>query len=146
MVGPSAPSARRQMALDGEERCRPGGRAAILGDLGSLERRAGRDLVQLSEGKGKGCCASDEWRHRLPRELVEFCPWRCSTASGHPHSHKLTQPEAPLLEERYSLNIRAAPSHRGHLPVLILPATACSTARVLPQQHHSSASCPTTSH
>jgi len=42
------------MTPDGEERRRPEGRAAILGDLGRLGRRAGRDLVQFSEGKGKG--------------------------------------------------------------------------------------------
>jgi len=48
------------MTPDGEERRQPGGHAAIPGDLGRLERRAGRDLVQLSEGKGKGCCAGDE--------------------------------------------------------------------------------------
>ena len=101
MVRLSAPSARRHMAPDGEERRRPGGHAAIPGDLGKLERWAGRDLGQLSKGKGKGCRASDERWHRLPQELVELRPWRCSTASGHPHSHKLMQPAAPLLEERY---------------------------------------------
>ena len=138
MVRLSAPSARRHMAPDGEERRRPGGCAAILGDLGRLERWAGRDLVQLREGKGKGCCVSDKWRHRLPREMLELHPWRCSTASGHPYSHKLTRPTAP--------NIRAALSHRGHPPVLILPVTAYGTACVLPRQHHSSASCPTLSH
>jgi len=100
------------MAPDGEERRRPGGHAAILGDLGRLERWAGRDLVHLSEVKGKGCCAGDKWRYRLPREVVELHPWRCSTASEHPHSHKLTQYTAP--------NIRAVLSHRGHSPILIL--------------------------
>ena len=93
------------MAPDGEERHRPGDGAAMPGDLGRLERWAGRELVQLSEAKGNGCCAGDERRHRLPRELVELRPWRCSTASAHPHSHKLTQPAAPVLEERYPPDI-----------------------------------------
>jgi len=106
------------MAPNGEERHRPGGHAAILGDLGRLERRAGGDLVQLSEGKGKGCCAGDERRHRLPRELVELHPWRCSTASGHPHSHMLMQPAAPLLEE---LPVFELIRHTGDIPHPHLP-------------------------
>jgi len=113
MVGPRAPSARRQMAPDGEERRRPGGHAAILRDLDRMDRWAGRDLVHLSEVKGKGCCAGDERRHRLPREVVELHPWRCSTASGHPHSHMLMLPAAPLLEE---LPVFELIRHTGDIP------------------------------
>lgn len=46
---------------------RPGGRAAIRRDLGTLERWADRDLTQLS----RGCCVSDAHWQRVPRELVE---------------------------------------------------------------------------
>ncbi|XP_064894641.1 ubiquitin carboxyl-terminal hydrolase 42-like [Columba livia] len=46
---------------------RPGGRADIRRDLGTLERWADRDLTQLS----RGCCVSDAHWQRVPRELVE---------------------------------------------------------------------------
>ena len=131
------------MAPDGEERRRPGGRAAILGDLGRLERWAGGGLVQLSEGKGKGCCAGDERWHRLPRELVELCPWRCSTASGHPHSHMLMQPAAPLLEE---LPVSELLRHTGDIPTSSSSPPLPTAQPVSSRQHHSSSSCPTTSH
>jgi len=113
MVGLSPPAARRQMAPDGEERRRPGGHAAILRDLDRMDRRAGRDLVHLSEVKGKGCCAGDERRHRLPREVVELHPWRCATASGHLHSHMLMQPAAPLPEK---LPVSELLRHTGDIP------------------------------
>ncbi|XP_054668374.1 ubiquitin carboxyl-terminal hydrolase 42-like [Grus americana] len=40
-------------------------------DLVMLERGSDRGLLQFSKGKCKGCCAGDEHRHGLPRELVE---------------------------------------------------------------------------
>ena len=60
------------MTPDWEEwRLGQGGRAVIPRDLVMLERGSDRGLLQFSKGKCKGCCAGDEHRHGLPRELVE---------------------------------------------------------------------------